>query len=1792
MRLLLICLLCTLALLVEGQELNCTEPCSCCNLNGASGCSIHPAIGTDFCFDGCVDTIYGHRCKNKCDGNCLKCEQEHGSPCNACKDTYFNTSSHCSQACSVGCVDQLCEDDGECNCTSVFEGATCTTCIQGKYGENCTLNCTYENCRCTFDDGCDSCKVGYYNTSTQCTTSCSNGCVDGECFENGNCSCLPNFNGTTCILCDAGLFGDYCNNTCPSNCTSCDRFTGVCDECPSTTVYGDFCNISCSQSCIDLECLQKSGNCTVGCLMNFYDQQCDKKCSVNCKEGDTNLTQCDRSGNCTNGCNEGFRGDNCDDPCNVSCVSCDQTTGICDKCNIGTVFGEYCQNECNKTCFDLECNKVSGKCSNGCNDQYFGEFCEIECPVNCLQIGNESRCFQNGTCRNGCIDAFWGDQCDYPCRTQSCLCTSNERCVDCRDGFYDTNTYCEKPCSNGCVNGNCIENGSCLCLPNFVGSKCTYCLEGLFGEHCNETCPGNCSYCNRTTGVCQECSTNTVYGENCNVPCSQTCIDSQCMQITGNCAKGCLPNYHDLKCDKECSEKCKDGDLNSSRCDRTGRCLNGCKEGYWGNTCETACYVNCISCEQDTGSCKQCNSNTMHGEYCNKTCSPNCIDNKCYKDSGYCINDCIDGYFGDLCIRRCPSTCKPQNYQKLCDNNGVCLNGCVDGYYKDLCDETCISNCLYCDQNSGSCNACKAVFYGQFCNITCSTSCIDQECSVNDGNCTKGCITNYYGPQCKEECSVNCKDNYEESRCDKSGQCLLGCIAGFKGMFCTDELIATGGLSATSIAVIIAVVLLCVIGIVVMCCIYRRRLFRTKPTYEVHKNMTDNISLDSVEVEKRTASTKGVSSKKSKTNRKSTDGIANPVYRDISDEETSDTTDIHVSERKHQQEDGSLTNVFSTVCEDFKPERACLTFGKHLEEGQEMENSSITTSAECLGTEMTSKISNSTIDRGFENKPSSPTSSSFAEGVSVENVSTTSDATVPWSSIDVASFGEYVDKKISTATNGTSLQRGLDLNVLSSTDISTFAEDGERLTTISGEQLNLSEKNGLSPTSVSTFAEGFDKKRLVTSSDTTYTNLETEISSPDSVGTFSEGFHEPSLLTSSGSTSERVEMEHSPLTDVTTLAKGSTIESLQMADVLMQDGNMKTEMSQMSSNSILNGNLEMQISPTTGQLSSDKQLQIDSPAPINVETASEVVIKNKETEEIDSLAMVNTTEIVATDDQVEVRKLGDYIDKKTEADYKEEFRKTATFQNDTLCTSDTQVDNGKQQKTDNGAVVSVDDAFSVPVTILEKYIDGHNRKKEYIASEDPVDTNNVEDISAFWKMVWEEKVEKVVNLSEAVIGKHEGEYVHYWPDPDSFKKFGKFQVTSTSEEEYADYTKRVFKITKGSKERTVHQFHYTSWPEKGVPDDVTSVVDFREKVLNAPSKLNGPTIVQCRKGLGPIGTYIALDILTKKGESEGTLDIPGCVKNLRQKRQNLIQTPEQYRYLHKTLAHSLAARSITVSGDKFPKYVKDARKSELKQQFEQLQQSFKPDSEEVQKKEGEENKRRLHFSVIPDASDYVNAKFIDGLRVKRRYLMSQTPLPETVGEFLTLVIEENISCIVSFEVEKELKKTDGIYFPGCDMDALKKGDFEVTCTNEQDTNGSFMTRSLTVKSGVLQQNTDGKPIPHYQFLKWDMQKNVPTSAAEFLSFMKFVEETANKQNRGPILIHCFDGASQSGLFVAVSLAIQQMSEEHEVSIVSAVKKVKAARTMSIPNQAQFDFCHDCVLEYLKASKADRDTRKK
>ncbi|XP_070813531.1 receptor-type tyrosine-protein phosphatase eta-like [Pituophis catenifer annectens] len=198
--------------------------------------------------------------------------------------------------------------------------------------------------------------------------------------------------------------------------------------------------------------------------------------------------------------------------------------------------------------------------------------------------------------------------------------------------------------------------------------------------------------------------------------------------------------------------------------------------------------------------------------------------------------------------------------------------------------------------------------------------------------------------------------------------------------------------------------------------------------------------------------------------------------------------------------------------------------------------------------------------------------------------------------------------------------------------------------------------------------------------------------------------------------------------------------------------------------------------------------------------------------------------------------------------------------------------------------------------INANYMPGYNSKKEFIAAQGPL-PNTVQD---FWRMIWEKKIYTVVMLTKCVEqGRTKCE--EYWPNKQS-KNYGDIMVAMTSEIFLPEWTIRDFSVQQSDSPEShpVRQFHFTAWPDHGVPETTDLLISFRhlvhEFMKQKPS--SSPTLVHCSAGVGRTGTFIAIDHLIQQMEMENTVDVYGSVYDLRMHRSLMVQTEDQYVFLN------------------------------------------------------------------------------------------------------------------------------------------------------------------------------------------------------------------------------------------------------------------------------------------------------
>ena len=697
----------------------------------------------------CEPGYFGINCTEECDRNCRnedkKCDKITGE-CNCTTNYYYYIPKKKCLPCPI-------------NCNDCYSDEKCVSCINKKnYGDFCNKTCD----KCIEKDG------SYCERNGKCIGDCEKGFKGDYCNEPCDDSCENCFKNGSCISCkdDYYLKDGKCEK-CWEDCNKCN--SSKCIDCKLKDKFGDYCNLSCSENCYNnktnIVCDRNNGlcyeckenfignNCT-NCTLGKTGINCDKNCPSNCN---LTLKNCDKNGKCSS-CIDGYKGEKCEDKCSDNCSKCDQYNNKCYECK-KSFWGENCEEKCPKHCINQTCSKDKGKCEceknfvqkEGCNEcilNYTGEYCNDNCFVGCnLSKGN----------------------CDR--YTKECICNK---------GYFLKD--CSMECSENCLEKNC----------NNMTGYCFECINGFYGDFCNDKCPDNCKKCNRENGKCETCEDNYYLKEEKCIECSEDCLNKTCNNITGRCIN-CKNNdkYGDF-CNKTCPINCVEDEMKGN-CERTnGTCnkgckgnfngiyCNNCKEEYYNlTTCEEKCSEFCLEkkCNDTNGICNSCVESIpgRYGNFCEFECQ-NCTEQGCNRETGYCIR-CDNNFYreGNICDK-CPDNCESCSDGK-CDN-------CKEGFKGEKCNLKCDPGCEdNCNRENGECNSCKIGYYGKYCNLTCNGC--DERCFQENGECINHlCKDNYYNTN---KCDKNCSENCSNKGCDLySGECII-CEKGKWGKKCNES---------------------------------------------------------------------------------------------------------------------------------------------------------------------------------------------------------------------------------------------------------------------------------------------------------------------------------------------------------------------------------------------------------------------------------------------------------------------------------------------------------------------------------------------------------------------------------------------------------------------------------------------------------------------------------------------------------------------------------------------------------------------------------------------------------------------------------------------------------------------------------------------------------------------------------------------------------------------------------------------------------------------------------------------
>ncbi|XP_011267772.1 tyrosine-protein phosphatase Lar isoform X5 [Camponotus floridanus] len=495
--------------------------------------------------------------------------------------------------------------------------------------------------------------------------------------------------------------------------------------------------------------------------------------------------------------------------------------------------------------------------------------------------------------------------------------------------------------------------------------------------------------------------------------------------------------------------------------------------------------------------------------------------------------------------------------------------------------------------------------------------------------------------------------------------------------------------------------------------------------------------------------------------------------------------------------------------------------------------------------------------------------------------------------------------------------------------------------------------------------------------------------------------------------------------------------------------------------------------------------------------------------------------------------------------------------------------------------------------INANYCDGYRKQNAYVATQGPLQ----ETFGDFWRMCWELRTSTIVMMTK-LEERTRIKCDQYWPTRGNLSEtYGQMTVTINDIQELATYCIRTFHVCRAgySERREIKQLQFTAWPDHGVPEHPAPFLQFLRRVrsLNVPD--SGPLVVHCSAGVGRTGCFIVIDSMLERIKHEKMIDIYGHVTCLRAQRNYMVQTEDQYIFIHDALLEAVICGNTEVPARNLHSHIQKLMQPEIDNitgmelEFKKLS-NIKADSTRFISANLPCNKHKNRLvHILPyectrvclqpqrniEGSDYINASLIDGYRYRAAYIATQGPLCDTTDDFWRMLWEHNSTIVVMLTKLKEMGREKCHQYWPSDR-SIRYQCFVVDPIAEYNM-PQYILREFKVTDA---RDGASRTVRQFQFIDWPEQ-GVPKSGDGFIDFIGQVHKTKEQFGQdGPITVHCSAGVGRTGVFITLSIVLERMQYEGVVDIFQTVRILRTQRPAMVQTEDQYQFCYRASLEYL------------
>lgn len=310
--------------------------------------------------------------------------------------------------------------------------------------------------------------------------------------------------------------------------------------------------------------------------------------------------------------------------------------------------------------------------------------------------------------------------------------------------------------------------------------------------------------------------------------------------------------------------------------------------------------------------------------------------------------------------------------------------------------------------------------------------------------------------------------------------------------------------------------------------------------------------------------------------------------------------------------------------------------------------------------------------------------------------------------------------------------------------------------------------------------------------------------------------------------------------------------------------------------------------------------------------------------------------------------------------------------------------------------------------------------------------------------------------------------------------------------------------------------------------------------------------------------------MLKQMRAKGELNLVAYLRHIRTQRNFLVQTEEQYIFVHDALAEAVASGETNINRSYLSRYINSLQSSfttdEKSVPWQLLDRQFKL-STAYQPSEAQfvaamkvcNQSKNQNFDFLPiesarvalvprpgvDGSDYINASWLPGFNHLKEFIVTQHPMEHTVSDFWQMLWDHNarLGVVLSALQQPEF----GIFWPTNHMDIELKS-IRVKLINETDCSG-YQAKDFA----LLSLHEDYELNVRLIFCpSWPHHCSPLSASADLIRVVRVAKDNV-KGNSGPLVVVDRFGGTEAATFCALSTILKQLDFEHHVDVYQYTK---------------------------------------